>query len=131
MWAGWKWAEQTWATSFVTATVTVIVRHVLEARELAEIGQMDGAGGAVALLGDDDLGLALRVGILLAVLVLVVVAVAMDEGDHVGILLDGSGFAEIGKHRLLVASALLRGSAELGECDDRDVELFRERLQSA
>ena len=55
----------------------------------------------------------------------------MDEGDDVGILLDGAGFAQIGEHRLLVASALLRGTAELRERDDRDVEFFRERLQAA
>src|ERR1700721_2102657 len=66
---------------------------------------MHGAGGAVALLGDDDLRLAFGVGIFLAVLVLVVVAVAMNEGNDVGILLYGSGFAQIGAHRLLVGAA--------------------------
>ena len=67
---------------------------------------MHGARGAVALFRDDDLGLALAVRILFAVLVLVVVAFAVDERDHVGVLLDRSRFAQIGEHRLFVALAL-------------------------
>src|SRR3954467_7123673 len=105
------------------------MRHVLEASVLAQIGEVDGAGGAIALLGNDDLSFALGVGIFIAVLVLVVVALAMDKGDDVGVLLDGTGFAEVGEHGLLVAAALLRGAAELRKGDDGDVELLGERLE--
>ena len=55
------------------------------------------ADRAVALLGDDDLGGALLGG-------LVVDDGAVEEHDHVGILLDGAGFAQVGHHRPLVAA---------------------------
>src|SRR5262249_52595139 len=61
------------------------------------------AGGAVALLGDDQLGDALRVGGLR-----VVVLVAVDEDDHVGVLLDGARLAQIGE-----LGALVLGGARL------------------
>ena len=67
---------------------------------------MDGASGTVALLGDDYVGLALGVGVFLTVFGLVVVALAVDEGDDVGILLDRAGLAEVGEQGYLVAVAL-------------------------
>ncbi len=58
---------------------------VFKAREVREICEFDGAGGAVALLGDDDFGLAFDVFVLA-----VVILFAMDEGYDVGVLFDGA-----------------------------------------
>ena len=90
----------------------VAVLQVFEAGVVGEIGQLDAAGGAVALLGDDDLGLAFEVFVLA-----VVVLLAVDEADYVGVLLDGTGLAEVAEQRLFVAAALLAGTGELRECD--------------
>jgi len=50
---------------------------------LAKEGQLDHPGRAVALLGDNDLGLALLLGV-----ARIVDFIAIDEEDHVRILLD-------------------------------------------
>jgi hypothetical protein len=71
------------------------------------------------------------IGIGLAVFVAVVVAFAVDEGDDVGVLFDGAGFAEVGEERLLVAAALLGGAGELREREDGDVQFFGERFEAA
>src|SRR5580658_9817212 len=92
---------------------------------------MHGAGGAIALLGDDDLGLALGIRILVAVLVFLVVALAMNKSDHVGVLLDRAGLAQIGEDRLFVSGALLGGAAELGKRDHRYAQLLGQSLESA
>ena len=76
-------------------------RQVFEACVLREIGEVDGAGRSVALLGDDEVGLSLGVGVFFAVHGLVVVALAVDEGDDVSVLLDRAGLAEIGEQGLL------------------------------
>src|SRR5438270_8318655 len=62
--------------------------EVLEAGQRVEERQPDDADGAVAVLGDDDLGRAGRV-------IRVVERGAMQEQHHVGVLLDGAGFSEI------------------------------------
>ena len=77
------------------------------------------------MLGEDHLGETLRVGLLA-----VVVLVAVDEEDEVGVLLDRAGLAEVGEDRALVL-ALLDGARELGERDDRHVEVAGEHLQRA
>ena len=100
--------------------------EVFESGEVGEVGEFDGAGRAVALLGDDDLGLALDVFVFA-----VVVLFAVDEGDDVGVLLDGAGFAEVGEQRFFVAGALLRATGELRQCYDRDAEFFGEGLEAA
>src|ERR1700761_5341693 len=88
-------------------------------------GQDDLADGAVAVLGDDDVGLALPLG------VLVVVLVAVDEHDQVGVLLNLAGLTQVRQDRLLVVLAsLLDGAAELREGDDRDVELPGQPLEA-
>src|SRR5690606_20675278 len=66
-----------------------VAGQVVEAGVLAEELQLHGAGRAVTLLADDDLGQAL------VRRVLVVVLVAVDEHDDVGVLLDGAGFAQV------------------------------------
>src|SRR3954471_8946037 len=79
---------------------------------------------AVAVLGDDEVGLARAVG------VLVVVLVAVDEHDEVGVLLDLAGLAQVGEHRALVG-ARLDAARQLRQRDDGDLELAREDLQAA
>jgi hypothetical protein len=76
------------------------------------------------VFADDDFGLAL------VRRVFVVDLVAVDEQDHVGILLDGAGLAQVGHDRALVGP-LLEGAVELGQGDDRDVELLGQGLQGA
>ena len=82
------------------------------------------AEAAVAVLGDDHVGDPLALGLL------VVVLVAVDEHDEVGVLLDRARLAQVGEHRALVR-ALLDAAVELRERDDRALELARERLEPA
>src|SRR5439155_7156348 len=82
------------------------------------------AGRSVAVLGEDDLGEALLVGLL------VVVLVAVDEHNEVGVLLDRSGFSQVGEDRPLVVT-LLDGAGKLRHRQDRHVEVAREHLQVA
>ena len=80
---------------------------------------------AVSLLGDDELG----DGALRLVL-LVVIEVAVDEADVVGVLLDGARLAEVRELRALPLLAPgLDASIELTERDDRELQLLGERLQ--
>src|SRR5690242_21117894 len=81
------------------------LREILEAGVLPEEGQPDRADRAVALLAYDDLGhtLVLRF--------LVVNLVAIDEQDHVSVLLDRAGLAQVRHDRSLVR-ALLEAAVE-------------------
>ena len=88
---------------------------------------LDDAGGAVAVLGDDELGHALRVGLADAVgvqrlpfLARMYIVLAVDEEDDVGVLLDGAGLAQVAEHRD-VGVALLGRTGELRAGDDRHV----------
>src|SRR2546422_5316672 len=102
-------------------------RHlaVLEARVLLQEGQLDLADGAVALLGDVDLGDTL----LLAVLG-VVVLVAVEEADDVRVLLYRAGFAKIREPRHGWRAALDL-AVQLRERHHRAAELFGTRLEGA
>ena len=95
-----------------------------ELRVVLQEDQPDGADRAVAVLGEDQLGAARILG------VLVVVIVAVEEADHVRVLLDRARLAQVREDRALVG-ALLRGAGELGDADDRDGELTGEDLESA
>ena len=55
------------------------------------------------MLREDHLGEPLRLGLLA-----VVVLVAVDEGDEVGVLLDRARLAQVGEDRALVRAALDR-----------------------
>src|SRR3546814_12892604 len=92
----------------------LVVAQVVEARVLAEELELDRPGRAVSLLADDDLGqpLVLRV-------FLVVVLVAVDEDDHVRILLDGAGFAQVRHYRTLVGAGFQR-AVEIGRASCRE-----------
>ena len=63
-------------------------------------------------------------------LVAVVVLLAVEEHDEVGVLLDRARLAQVGEHRPLVV-ALLGRAVELGERDDRQVEILGDLLQAA
>src|SRR3954471_20919304 len=67
-----------------------------ELRELPKERQWELTDFTVTLLGDDDVGDTLARG------VLVVDLLAIDHHDHVGVLLDRAGFAQVGHHGLLV-----------------------------
>src|SRR5580698_1212326 len=79
---------------------------IVEAREARDEVQMRCAGGSVALLGNVNL----RFGAvaLAHLLVAVVVGLAMNEGDHVGILLNGAGFAQVAQQGALVVVLFIR-----------------------
>src|SRR5664280_2495030 len=96
-----------------------IRREVLEAGEVGAEGQLDASGWAVSLLSDDDLGLTLHVFV-----VAVVVLLAVDECDDVGVLLDGAGLAQVAEQGLLVAGALLAAAGELAEREHGDAHLL-------
>ncbi len=59
-----------------------------------------------------------------------IIFLAIDEPDHVGVLLDRARFPQVRELRPLVL-ALLDLAAELGESDDRNAELLGERLEAA
>jgi hypothetical protein len=80
-------------------------------------------GPFLTLLREVDLGDA-RLVVLLGVVVLV----AVDEHDEVGVLLDRPGLAQVGQDRPLVV-ALLDLPGELRERDDGHVEVAGEDLQ--
>ena len=84
------------------------------------------ADGAVSLLADDDFSLSL-LGILVA---LVVHLVTIDEDDDVRILLDGARFTQVRQLRTLVGP-FLDLSVELGQGNDRDIELLGQGLERA
>ena len=56
--------------------------------------------------------------------------VAINEHDYVGVLLDRSGFPQVGVHRALVG-ALFEGTVELRQCDYRAVEFLGQGLQGS
>lgn len=60
--------------------------------------EFDGAGGAVTLLADDDLG-DITVGVVLS---LIVDGIPVNEEDDVGILLDGAGLTKVRKLRTFI-----------------------------
>src|SRR5580704_1666622 len=99
--------------------------QVLEARELADERELYNPGRTVALLGDDQLRHALRVGGRLALVHVHVLAV--DERDDVGVLLEGAGLSKVGELRTMVGARLGR-AAQLREQDDRYAQFLRESL---
>src|ERR1700730_6262281 len=75
-------------------------REILESGEFADEGELDDAGRAVALLGDDELGDTLRFGGRLAPVAVHVLAV--DEHDDVGALIEGARFAQVRELRTMI-----------------------------
>src|ERR1700761_9178788 len=102
---------------------------ILESREPRNEIQMHRARGAVTLLRDDDLGLrTIRLGHLF---IAAVIRLAVDEGDHIGVLLDRSRLAKIAEHGPLVIAAPFAGTRKLRQRDYRYMEFLRQRLQTA
>src|SRR3990172_684388 len=94
--------------------------------------QVHFADRAVPLLPDDDFRHAPPAAQALAVVrafALVIDLVAVDKEDHVRVLLDGAGLAEIGKHGSFVLASRFHGAVELREGDDGDLKLFCESLE--
>ena len=73
------------------------------------------------MLGHDDIRLAR------ALLRLVVLGPVQQHND-IGVLFEGSGFAQVG-HLRSVAGALLGAAIELGDGDHRDLELLGQQLE--
>src|SRR5262245_19596258 len=67
---------------------------IFEAREFTTKGEAYDTRRAIALFGDVDLSDAL-----LRAILRIVHVIAIDQGDYVGILFDGPGFAQIGQLR--------------------------------
>src|SRR5690606_19945474 len=113
-------SKQKCASALAVVVLVVFARgEVVEARVSRVPANLHLAGGAVALLGDDDLGNALLVAFLG-----VVVLVAIDEEDVVGVLLDGARLAKVRKLRpLVLGAARFDRAIELRKRDDRNVEL--------
>ena len=72
---------------------------------------------SITVLGDDDVGLTGARGLL------VVDVLAVQKDDDVSVLLQRTRLTQVAHHRLLVI-ALLRSTVELGEGDDRDLQLL-------
>src|SRR5205809_3921501 len=116
-----------------------ILREIAEARELAFELYFHGAGGAVALLADDDFGLAVHQRHVelpffvfgradTRLLIGEVIFLAIHEEHDVSVLLDRTGFAQVGQLRPLVVT-VFNLTRELRQGDDRNIELLGERLE--
>src|SRR5690606_7293258 len=97
-------------------------RHVGEAREGALEGNRHRARGAVAVLGDDEVGFARPRRLLL------VGRLAVQQDHHVGVLLERARFTQVRERGLLV-DALLGAAVELRERDHRNLQFLREQLE--
>src|SRR5438045_8505268 len=84
--AGARWVP----ASGVFGRFRVASGEVCETGGIVQESQVELPDRAVALFGDDDLGLASKLGI-----VLFVDLFAEDKNNNVRVLLDGAGFAEI------------------------------------
>ena len=80
--------------------------HAVETGVPAVPPQVDGTGLSVAVLSDD----ALRLGLILPFLL--VVCLPVQKQDDIGVLLDGAGLTQIGKHGAVVTAAF-RSAGEL------------------
>lgn len=97
-----------------------------EAHEFLDEGERDVAGGSVSVFGDDEFGEAF---VFFPFLIVVgVVFLAVEEADHVGVLLDGAGFPEVGHAG--GAAALFGAPVELGEDDDGDLEFLGDGFEA-
>src|SRR3984893_16600346 len=117
-----------------------VLRQIAEPRELAFELQFAGAGGAMALLADDDFGLAVHQrhfelpffifgGADARLLVGEVIFLAKHEHHDVGVLLDRAGFTQVRQLRALVVAALDL-TRQLRQRDDGNVQFLGERFQA-
>src|SRR5260221_12365218 len=115
-----------WMAEWEPAPSRIPGREILEARELANERKLHDAGRPVALLADNQLGDAFGVGRRLALVGIEILAI--DEDHDVGILLEGTRFAQV-RELWPVIGPGLRRAAELRQHDDRDVQLLRQAFQ--
>src|SRR5436853_7746545 len=95
--------------------------EVREAGGIVQEREVEFPDWSIALLGNDDLGFAAKLGI-----VLLVDLFAKDKHNNVGVLLDGAGLAEIAELRTMVAAATFGSAAELGEGNYGNFEFLRQ-----
>ncbi len=103
-----------------------------EAHGVVDEAEVDVVRGAVTVFGEDEEGLAFFGGFFFFVFdfhFATGVVGTGEEANHVGVLLDGTGFTEVGENGAL-AFALFDGTVELGEDDDGDVEFFGEAFEA-
>ncbi len=88
------------------------------------------AGLAVAVLGQNQATVV--ADLLLGLLVLGEVGRAVQESDEIRVLLDGAGLAKVGHagYSLVFSGALFGVAVELGEHDDRQVQLLGHGLDA-
>src|SRR5260363_157637 len=77
----------------LSVTIYWLARKIVEFCVLNPKGQPRDAGQAIALLANADLGNAF------VRTVRVIDFIAVDKENHIGVLLDGAEFAQIGHHR--------------------------------
>src|SRR5437016_13854114 len=107
-------------------------REVVEPRVFLLEEQLHGARRPVALLPDDQLRDALEALVGLGVGGAVVELLAIDEADHVGVLLDGARLPQVGELRPpVLAAALLWRARQLRQRHHRYVQLLGEGFQRA
>ena len=88
------------------------------------------AHGTVTVLGDDDFRHTVQV-VPLFVLVNLVIFGAMDKTNHIGILLDGSGFTQVAQLRTLAVDTLtvLHPTVQLAQRNNRYVQFLGQPLE--
>ena len=86
----------------------VIVGQFFKRRVFGHVSKAAGAGGAVALLADNDFGF----GFARVVIAFVVHCVPVKKENDVGVLFNGPGFAQIGELWPLVG-AVFQAAVEL------------------
>ena len=102
----------------------------METGVLALEGQQHIAHGAITMLGNDDFGHAAEVATFFVGIDMVVFG-AVDEDDHVGILLDGSRFAEVAQLRTLtfVALAVFNSTVQLAQSQNGNVQFLGQAFE--
>src|SRR5579863_4013427 len=95
----------------------------LETSRVLEERQPDPARRPIALLGNDQLSLALQIGI-----VLFVDLFAKNKGHHVGVLLNRPRFTQICKLRAMIAAPAFGCTAQLRKRNHRHVEFLGQSL---
>src|SRR3990172_3201195 len=102
-------------------------RKVFESCVLFDKRHAGRSGRAVSLFSDDQFGSPFR-GVAVFVLFDTEHLGAMDKDHHISVLLNGARFPKIGEHGAFVA-ACLHGPVELGEGNNRNVQLLGERFE--
>ena len=102
-----------------------VERH--KAKQFGVEIEFDFADGAMTVFCDDELGYVCRDEVRF---VLVIIIDTVEEHDHIGVLLDGAGFAKVGENRTRVVTAGY-GTGELSKGDNRDFQFASELFQAA